>query len=60
LGNGGQEFSPADVARKKGKRRGGFKNVSELMNVQGIGEKNLARIQSYLTTGDPAKSAASK
>jgi competence protein ComEA len=41
-------------------KTGGFKNVSELMNVQGIGEKNLARIQSYLTTGDPAKSAASK
>src|SRR5262249_48904797 len=30
-------------------KSGGFKSVSELMNVQGIGEKNLAKIQSYLT-----------
>ncbi len=42
-------------------KSGGFKNVSELMNVQGIGEKNLAKIQAYLTTGaESAKSAASK
>jgi competence ComEA-like helix-hairpin-helix protein len=31
-------------------KAGGFKNVSELMNVQGIGEKNLAKIQAFLTT----------
>jgi comEA protein len=31
-------------------KSGGFKNVSELMNVQGIGEKNLAKIQAFLTT----------
>jgi len=41
-------------------KSGGFKNVSELMNVQGIGEKNLAKIQAFLTTGDAAKPAASK
>jgi comEA protein len=43
-------------------KSGGFKNVSELMNVQGIGEKNLAKIQPYLTTGsgESAKPAASK
>jgi comEA protein len=42
-------------------KAGGFKNVSELMNVQGIGEKNLARFQAYLTTGgESAKPAAGK
>jgi competence protein ComEA len=42
-------------------KQGGFKNVSELMNVQGLGEKNLAKIQPYLTTsGDAAKPTASK
>jgi competence protein ComEA len=43
-------------------KQGAFKNVSELMNVQGVGEKNLSKIQAYLTTGgDAAKpTAASK
>ena len=42
-------------------KAGGFKNVSELMNVQGIGEKNLAKIQAFLTTsGESAKPAAGK
>ena len=42
-------------------KSGGFKSVSELMNVQGIGEKNLAKIQAFLTTGgETAKPAASK
>ena len=42
-------------------KAGGFKNVSELMNVQGIGEKNLAKIQTFLTTsGETAKPAAGK
>ena len=39
-------------------KSGGFKNVSELMNVQGIGEKNLAKIQAYLTVGGEAPKAA--
>jgi comEA protein len=42
-------------------KAGGFKNVSELMNVQGIGEKNLAKIQAFLTTsGESAKPATGK
>jgi competence protein ComEA len=42
-------------------KAGGFKNVSDLMNVQGIGEKNLAKIQAFLTTsGETAKPAAGK
>jgi comEA protein len=42
-------------------KSGGFKSVSELMNVQGIGEKNLAKIQSYLTvSGETPKAAPAK
>ena len=41
-------------------KSGGFKSVSELMNVQGVGEKNLARIQPFLTTGDAPKAAPAK
>jgi comEA protein len=42
-------------------KAGGFKSVSELMNVQGIGEKNLAKIQAFLTTsGESAKAATGK
>ena len=40
-------------------KNGGFKAPQELMNVQGVGEKNFAKIQQYLTTGDaPAKASA--
>jgi competence protein ComEA len=42
-------------------KNGPFKKVEELMNVQGIGEKNLAKIQAFLTTGgETAKPQASK
>ena len=42
-------------------KNGGFKKLEDLMNVQGIGEKNLAKIQAFLTTsGETAKPAASK
>jgi len=33
-------------------KSGGFKSVEELMNVRGIGEKNFAKIQPHLTTGE--------
>src|SRR6266536_1649451 len=37
-------------------KAGGFKSVNELMNVQGIGKKNQAKIQSSLTNcGEAAK-----
>ena len=39
-------------------KAGGFKNVSELMNVQGIGEKNFQKVQVYLTAEAPAARAA--
>ena len=32
-------------------KSGGFKTVQELMNVQGIGEKNFASMQPHLTVG---------
>jgi len=41
-------------------KQGGFKSTQELVNVRGIGEKNLAKIEAYLTVGDAAsKTAAS-
>ena len=41
-------------------KAGSFKATQELMNVQGVGEKNFARIQAHLTVGDGAPKAASK
>ena len=39
-------------------KQGGFKNVQELMNVRGLGEKNFGKIQTYLTVGEGAPRAA--
>ena len=42
-------------------KSGGFKSAQELLNVQGIGEKNFNKIQGYLTVGDgAARPAASR
>ncbi len=42
-------------------KSGAFKSPQELMNVQGIGEKNFQKIQPHLTTGDAsARSTATK
>ena len=35
-------------------KSGAFKSVQELMNVRGIGEKNLKKIEQYLSAGDAA------
>ena len=41
-------------------KSGGFKAAQELMNVQGVGEKNFARLQPHLPVGgDGAAKAAS-
>jgi competence protein ComEA len=40
-------------------KSGGFKTPAELVNVRGIGEKNLHKIEAYLTTGD-ARSPSAK
>jgi hypothetical protein len=34
--------------------------VQELMNVQGVGEKNFQKIQGYLSVGDAKQPAAAK
>ncbi len=34
---------------------GPFKKVEDLMKVQGIGEKNFARLKDLITVGEPAK-----
>jgi competence protein ComEA len=36
-------------------KSGGFKSVQELMNVKGIGEKNLAKLQPHLTAESTQK-----
>jgi competence protein ComEA len=39
-------------------KSGGYKSVQELLNVQGIGEKNLQKIQGYLNTGEGPRAAS--
>jgi competence protein ComEA len=40
-------------------KAGGFKSVHELMNVKGLGEKKVQRLEGSLTVGDaPTRSAA--
>jgi competence protein ComEA len=39
-------------------KEGPFKTTQELMNVKGIGEKNLQKLEPYLTLGEPARGAA--
>ena len=38
-------------------KSGTFKATQELMNVKGVGEKNFAKIQTYLTVSDSAPKA---
>lgn len=38
-------------------KSGAFRSTQELMNVKGIGEKNLAKLEAWLTVGDAAKAA---
>lgn len=39
-------------------KSGAFRSTQELMNVKGIGEKNFAKIEAWLSVGDAAKAAA--
>ena len=41
-------------------KSGGFKTAQELLNVRGIGEKNLQKLQAYVTTGEAPRSAAAR
>jgi competence protein ComEA len=38
-------------------KSGSFKSVQDILGVKGIGEKNLAKIQGYLTVGEAAHAA---
>ncbi len=37
---------------------GSFRSPQELMNVKGIGEKNYAKIETWLTVGEGSKAPA--
>ena len=39
-------------------KSGSFRSTQELMNVQGVGEKNFAKIESWLTVGEVPKAAS--
>ena len=41
-------------------KSGSFKSVQEILTVKGIGEKNLAKIQTYLTVGESAHGSANR
>jgi len=39
-------------------KSGSFRSPQELMNVKGVGEKNFAKIEAWLTVGETPKAAA--
>jgi competence protein ComEA len=39
-------------------KSGSFRSTHELLNVKGVGEKNYAKIESWLTVGEGAKAAS--
>ena len=39
-------------------KSGAFRSTQELINVQGIGEKNYAKIEAWLSVGEAPKAAA--
>jgi competence protein ComEA len=41
-------------------KKGPFRKIEELMNVQGIGEKSFLKLRSQITVGAPAEVAASR
>jgi competence protein ComEA len=41
-------------------KSGSFRATKDVMNVKGIGEKNFAKLEAWLTVGDAPKAAASK
>ena len=52
----GQKTAERIVAFRK--EHGGFQRPEELMNVKGIGEKNFAKIEAWLTVGEAPKAAS--
>lgn len=41
-------------------KSGSFKSVQEILSVKGIGEKNLVKLQTYLTVGESAHGATNR
>lgn len=39
-------------------KAGSFRSARDLMNVQGIGEKNFVKLEPWLSVGEPAKAPA--
>ena len=39
-------------------KSGSFRSTHDLLNVQGIGEKNYAKLESFLSVGEAAKAVA--
>ena len=39
-------------------KTGSFRATKDLLNVQGIGEKNFAKLETWLSVGEPAKAPA--
>ncbi len=35
-------------------KSGGFKSAQELLNIRGVGEKNFAKLESYISVGEKA------
>jgi competence protein ComEA len=50
----------ARIVEYRQKAGGSFKSVQELMNVRGVGEKNFAKLQAHLTTGEAAPAKPSR
>jgi competence protein ComEA len=51
---------PALAARivEHRQKSGAFRSTQEVMSVKGIGEKNFAKIEAYLTVGEAPKAAS--
>lgn len=41
-------------------KSGSFKSVQDILSVKGIGEKSLAKLQTYLTVGESAHGTANR
>jgi competence protein ComEA len=54
----GKTLAERIVAHRQ--KEGPFRSVQELMNVKGVGEKNLAKIQGYFVVGESSRPAAAK
>jgi competence protein ComEA len=54
----GKTLADRIVAHRQ--KEGPFRSVQDLLNVKGVGEKNLAKIQGYFVVGEGSRPAAGK